>query len=154
MEETERRLCDSRTSSVASPIQPGESVALRVVLVEDMQNMRRLLVEMLVAAGDFRVVHAASTEAEARLWLEEHPRGWDLAIVDLVLEQGSGLGVIRPARRSSAEATIAVLSSYATPGIEEHCRHLGADAVFDKGDSAAFDAWLRALGPDGLRQAR
>lgn len=128
-------------------------MALRVVLIEDMQNMQTLLVEMLVAAGDFRVVHAASTEAEARLWLEEHPQGWDLAIVDLVLEQGSGLGVIRPARRASARATIAVLSSYATPGVEEHCRRLGADAVFDKADSAAFDTWLRALGRRGLRQA-
>jgi DNA-binding NarL/FixJ family response regulator len=121
-------------------------VALRVVLVEDMQNVRRLLVEMLDAAGDFRVVHAVSTEAEARLWLEEHPQGWDLAIVDLVLEQGSGLGVIRPARQASAQATIAVLSSYATPGVEQHCRRLGADVVFDKADSAAFDTWLRALG--------
>jgi DNA-binding NarL/FixJ family response regulator len=118
-----------------------------------MQNMRSLLVEMLAAAGDFRVVHAASTEAEARLWLEENPHGWDVAIVDLVLDQGSGLGVIRPARRVASGAKIVVFSSYATPGVEDHCRRLGADAVFDKADSAAFVGWLHELGGSASRFA-
>ena len=27
----------------------------------------------------------ASTEAEAKLWLDDHPAEWDLAVVDLVL---------------------------------------------------------------------
>lgn len=118
----------------------------RVFLVEDRQDMRKLLAEVLGAAGAFRVVHATSTEAEARLWLQENPHGWDLAIVDLVLDQGSGMGVIRPARRASPGARIAVFSAYATPGVQEHCRSLGADAVFDKADPAAFLEWLRQLG--------
>lgn len=121
-------------------------MALRVFLVEDMHNMRTLLVELLHAAGGFEVVHAPSTEAEARLWLADHPGAWDLAIVDLVLDQGSGIGVIRPARQAAPQGRIAVFSSYATPGVEEHCRRLGADVVFDKADSGAFVAWLHAQG--------
>jgi len=120
-------------------------VALRVLLVEDMPDMRMLLADLLGVAGGFRVVHASATEAEARLWLQENPQGWDLAIVDLVLDQGSGLGVIRPARRAGPAAPIAVVTAYASAGIEEHCRRLGADAVFDKADSAALVGWLRTL---------
>lgn len=126
-------------------------MALRVFLVEDMQNMRTLLVELLGATGGFEIVHVASTEAEARLWLEDNPGGCDLAIVDLVLDQGSGIGVIRPARQTSPQARIAVFSSYATAGVEEHCRRLGADVVFDKADSAAFITWLQGLRRDTLQ---
>ena len=40
-----------------------------------------------------------ATEAEARLWLSEHPAGWDLAIVDLFLREGSGMNVVEAARK-------------------------------------------------------
>lgn len=125
---------------------------LRVFLVEDVQNSRTLITELFAAMGGLRVVGAATTEAEAKLWLAENAGGWDLAIVDLILEQGSGLGVIQHARRSSPTAQVVVLSSYATPGIRAHCLSAGANAIFDKADPTAFVAWLRGL-VDGSRPA-
>jgi DNA-binding NarL/FixJ family response regulator len=125
---------------------------LRVFLVEDLQNSRTLISELFAALGGLRVVGAAATEAEAKLWLAENAGAWDLAIVDLILEQGSGLGVIQLARRSTATAAVVVLSSYATPGIRAHCLSAGANAVFDKADPTAFVAWLRRL-VDGGRPA-
>ena len=140
----------------AAPPVPARRAAERgedVILVrketnpEDLHGMRMLLDDLFASMGQFRVVAAKRTEAEAYLWLEENPGGWDVAIVDLVLEQGSGLGVIRPARDASAQARIVVLSSYATPGIEEHCRRLGADAVFDKSNEIdALVDYCLALG--------
>lgn len=86
---------------------------------------------------------SATTEAEAKLWLDDHPEAWDLAIVDLVLAQGSGMGVVTQARRTASPgAKIVVFSGYASPGIRAHCLALGADAVFEKSETGQFISWL------------
>lgn len=119
---------------------------LRVFLVEDLSTMRGLLQDVFATIGGLTVVGTAGTEAEAVLWLEDHPAGWDLALVDLVLEQGSGLGVVRRARaHASPEAKVVVFSGYLTPAVRAHCLKLGADAAFDKAQTSDFIAWLAAL---------
>jgi CheY-like chemotaxis protein len=120
-------------------------VDLRVFLVEDLQRMRGLLGELFDSLGGFSVVANASTEAEANLWLDEHPGGWDVAVVDLVLEQGAGMNVIRRCRNDPSGGRIVVFSSYATPGVRQHCIDLGADAVFDKSDTGGFIQWFHDL---------
>lgn len=120
-------------------------VELRVFLVEDLQRMRGLLGELFASLGGFTVVGNASTEAEANLWLAEHPGEWDVAVIDLVLEQGAGMNVIRHCRADPAGGRVVVFSSYATPGVRRHCLELGADAVFDKGETAQFIAWFDDL---------
>ena len=111
---------------------------IRVFLVEDIKPMHGVMAELLSSLGDFEVVGTASTEAEALLWLDEQRGGWDVALVDLILEQGSGMGVISRCK-SSDGGKVVVLSEYATPGIRKHCIQLGADAVFRKGeDRTAF----------------
>jgi DNA-binding NarL/FixJ family response regulator len=116
-------------------------VTIRVFVVEDLGRMRSLFKDLFSQLEGVSVVATAATEAEARLWLSEHPGGWDLAIVDLILEQGSGMGVISQCRASPRPGKIVVFSSYATPGVRQHCLRLGADAVFDKTDSADFVAY-------------
>jgi DNA-binding NarL/FixJ family response regulator len=118
---------------------------LRVFLVEDMQRMRSLLEDLFSSLGGLTIVGSATTEAEARLWLEEHRGGWDIAVIDLVLAQGAGMGVIRRSREDPAAGKVVVFSSYATPGIREHCLALGADAVFDKSETTGFIAWLHEI---------
>jgi len=46
-------------------------------------------------------------------------------------------------RRTSAK--IAVFSAFVTPGIDRHCRDLGASAVFDKAAPESFMEWLVQL---------
>jgi CheY-like chemotaxis protein len=121
------------------------SVDLRVFLVEDLQRMRGLLGELFTSIGGFQVVASASTEAEANLWLDEHPGGWDVAVVDLVLEEGAGMNVIRRCKADPAGGRIVVFSSYATPGVRQHCLELGADAVFDKSETGPFIQWIGDL---------
>jgi DNA-binding NarL/FixJ family response regulator len=116
-----------------------------VFLVEDLQRMRGLLGELFESMGGLTVVGSASTEAEANLWLDEHPAGWDVAVIDLVLEQGAGMNVIRRCTNDPAAGRIVVFSSYATPGVRQHCIDLGADAVFDKADTAGFIQWFHDL---------
>ncbi len=118
---------------------------LRVFLVEDLQRMRSLLTDLFGSIGGFRVVATASTEAEANLWLSDNPGGWDVAVVDLVLDQGAGMNVIRRCRDLPTGGKIVVFSSYASPGVRQHCLNLGADAVFDKSETQAFIAWCDSL---------
>jgi DNA-binding NarL/FixJ family response regulator len=120
-------------------------VELRVFLVEDLQRMRGLLGDLFSSMGGLRIVGTAPTEAEAKLWLEENPGGWDVAVVDLVLDQGAGMEVIRRCKADPVAGKIVVFSSYATPGVRQHCLDLGADAVFDKGETGQFIAWLGDL---------
>jgi DNA-binding NarL/FixJ family response regulator len=117
-------------------------VDLRVFLVEDLQRMRNLLRELFDSIGGFTIVGTASTEAEANLWLDDHLGGWDVAVVDLVLEQGAGMNVIRRCKSDPQGGRVVVFSSYATAGVREHCVDLGADAVFDKGQTGEFIEWF------------
>lgn len=119
---------------------------LRVFLVEDLQRMRSLLADLFSSMGGLRVVGSTSTEAEAKLWLEEHPSGWDVAVIDLVLEQGSGMEVVRRCKAEPGGGRIVVFSSYATAGVRQHCLDLGADAVFDKSETTGFITWISDLG--------
>lgn len=123
-------------------------MSVRVFLVEDMQQVQGILADLLATLGDFRLVQASATEAEAKLWLEEHPGEWDLAVVDLVLDQGSGMGVIPKAREAGTASTgrVVVFSDYASNGIRKHCLRLGADAVFLKSQMREFMDYCSELG--------
>ncbi|HVE54190.1 MAG TPA: response regulator [Ramlibacter sp.] len=122
---------------------------LRVFLVEDLHGMRGLIGDVFASIGGFTIVATTGTEAEANLWLEEHPGGWDVAVIDLVLEQGAGMNLIRRCKGDPHGGRIVVFSSYATPGVRQHCIDLGADAVFDKGQTREFIAWFSELRGSG-----
>jgi DNA-binding NarL/FixJ family response regulator len=115
---------------------------LRVFLVEDLRSIRTLMGELFSAIGGLRLVGSAATEAEAKLWLCDNPDGWDLVIIDLILDEGSGIEVLREAKHLAPRSRAVVFSSFASPGIRAHCLSLGADAVFDKVDTASFVSWL------------
>jgi DNA-binding NarL/FixJ family response regulator len=107
-------------------------VELRTYIVEDNATIRENLVGTLAELASVRTLDWAENEAQARQWLAANPDGWDLAIVDLFLKQGSGLGVLEAFLQRSAAQHVVVLSNYATAEMRKRCADLGADAVFDK----------------------
>ena len=123
-------------------------MGVRVFLVEDMKPVRDVVTQLMASVGDFQLVGSAGTEAEARMWLAEHPGAWDLAVIDLVLDQGSGMGAIPVARQSAGRlrAHIVVFSDYASEGIRNHCLRLGADAVFLKSQTRDLMDYCSELG--------
>lgn len=113
---------------------------LRTYIVEDNATIRENLVGTLEELTCIEAIGHAEAEAEARQWLSDHPEDWDLAIVDLFLKQGSGLGVLQACTARQPHQKVVVLSNYATTDIRKRCAELGVDAVFDK--SNEIDALL------------
>ena len=120
---------------------------IRVYLVEDIERFRTELAQMLATLGSFTVVGSASTEAEAIDWLKQNPGDCDLAIVDLVLDQGTGMGVIPRCRERNPHAKVVVFSDYVTPVIRDYCISLGADAAIPKTDLQGFIGFCNELTP-------
>ncbi|MEO5660784.1 MAG: response regulator [Polaromonas sp.] len=106
--------------------------SLITYLVEDNATILESLIETLREIADIKVTAHSATQVEACRWLDLHDGSWDLAIVDLFLKQGSGLGVLAGCRNRESYQKIVVLTNYATPEIRLRAAALGADAVFDK----------------------
>lgn len=121
-----------------------------MVMVEDSREIISAIEDLLAPDGRFHVIGRNATENEATAWLQDHPTDWDLAVVDLVLRDGSGFNVVRRYREANEGARIVVLSDYATLNIKLRCVELGADAVFTKGEFKAFIAYVSTLRPRGL----
>jgi DNA-binding NarL/FixJ family response regulator len=126
----------------------------RVFIAEDLQRMRELLIHLFSCGGEFQVVGTACTEDEADQWLATHGDAWDVAIIDLVLDEGSGTHVIRRAREEHYGGLVAVLSSCVTDNLREHCYVLGADNVFDEAQTSRFLLWLARVGAADEPQPR
>lgn len=105
---------------------------LKVFLVEDSPLLRARLVDALEELAPVRVVGSAPDEAAATAWLACSDRVCDLAILDIFLQRGSGLGVLRAASVLNRRTDLVVLSNYATPDMRRKCFELGASQVFDK----------------------
>ena len=125
-------------------------MTFKTYLVEDNPVIRENLVGFLEEIVDATVVAHASGEDEAVAWLRQHRDEWDLTIVDLFLERGNGLGVVRACRDRMASQKVVVLSNYATSDMRQRSAQLGADAFFDK--SAELDQLVAYC--ETLRHAR
>ena len=125
-----------------------QAVKLRTYIVEDNATIRANLIDALEELACVEAVGVAATEDEGKEWLMAHSGQWDLAIVDLFLRQGSGLGVLQACRERNPEQKVVVLTNYATPDIRVRCHQLGVDAVFDKSNEieALIDFCLEMKG--------
>ena len=105
---------------------------LNVFVVEDNAEIREGLAGALEELTCVRVVGASPTEDEAAAWLAREPHSWDLLIVDLFLQKGSGIRLLQRVRRAMPHQKLIVFSNYVNAGVRKRCAQLGADAVFDK----------------------
>lgn len=126
------------------------AVRLKTYIVEDNPTIRENLIATLEELASVEAVGIADSENEAKAWLASHPQEWQLAIVDLFLKQGSGLGVVSACRDRSAKQKVVVLSNYATTDIRQRCAQLGVDAVFDKSNEIddLVDYCVKLCNPD------
>jgi DNA-binding NarL/FixJ family response regulator len=107
---------------------------LMTFLVEDSPVIRDSLIATLEDLATVKVVGTSLDEASAVEWLTQPENACDLAIVDIFLKQGSGLGVLSMIKKKRHQMKTVVFSNYVTPDIKRKCKELGADRVFDKSD--------------------
>ena len=100
-------------------------------LVEDNPIVRTNLIETLSEIAHLKITAHSATQKDASQWLLNHS-DWHLAIVDLFLKQGSGLGVLSECQSRASFQKMVILTNYATQEIRQRSVALGADAVFDK----------------------
>jgi len=106
---------------------------LTIVLIEDSLLVRETVGAVLGEVAGVKVVGGAADETSAIALLQSQQP--DLAIVDLELRAGSGLGVLRvlygnPERFGRPRAV--VFSSHDQVQLRERCFALGAERFFDK----------------------
>lgn len=113
-----------------------------MLLVEDLRKTCELICEMLNVSGSFQVVGVCATEHSALEWLDEHPDGADLVVLDLVLREGSGFSMLaRLAAKGNCDTV--VFSDFASPAVANKCRRMGAVDAISKADTRNFRDFLQ-----------
>lgn len=107
--------------------------------------MQAALTDLVCSVADAEIVAVVATEASALDWADSNRGGWDLAIVDLTLEQGDGFNIVRRLKRDDDAGRVVVFSAFVTDVIRRHCQTLGADAVFHKTESRALADYVEEL---------
>ena len=113
---------------------------LATILIEDSAMIRESLIAALNELADAEVIAVADTAAEGIAAMKSHAGRWQLVVVDMFLQQGNGLEVLRFASDRRSDQHILVLTNYATDDIRRRSALAGADAVFDK--STEIDLFL------------
>jgi DNA-binding NarL/FixJ family response regulator len=115
-----------------SPFMMLDIPKLRVVIVEDSAIIRARLAESLLEIPNVELVGQVETEGDALAVLRQ--QRWDVAVLDLQLKTGTGLGVLKGLGSTlrPPNAKIIVFTNYAFPQYRERCMALGADFFFDK----------------------
>ncbi len=105
---------------------------LNIFIVEDSAMVRETLMATLEEHTPVHWVGHADTAREAIGRLVHASAPCDLAIVDVMLREGTGAEVLGALKRCRSPIRRVVLTNYPTPLIRDHCLALGADRVFDK----------------------
>ena len=119
-------------------------MSVRVFLVEDSKPMQDLVRDLLESVGGFDVVGSTDNETSATEWLLRNRDGWDLAILDLLLGEGSGFTLITRCNKVRSGAVL-VFSDFVTPVVRQRCIRLGADRVISKGEFGELRAYLQGF---------
>lgn len=96
------------------------------------------------------VVDTAADEQTAVRKLTAGNLNVDLAIIDIFLAQGSGMGLLQTLQGARSPCERVVLTNYANADVRRHCLALGASKVFDKSseiDALVDHCMLRTISP-------
>ncbi|WPB58801.1 response regulator [Xylophilus sp. GOD-11R] len=122
-------------------------MTLRTYLIEDDADARDTLAALLQQqVPGMEIVGWGDNERSVTHWLSSNDRGWDLAIVDLQLREGSGYAALSWCGTRLPEQRVVVLSAMVSDEVRQRCLDARADAVFDKSSEIAeLVAFCQAL---------
>lgn len=118
---------------------------LRVLIAEDNDDLRDLLVTMVSAEPDLKCVGTASDVDTVIRSTAENAA--DVLVLDLELQGRSSIDVLKKVRSAGSKMTIIVFSGHAHPEMIRHTLAAGADAYVPK--SGDFEVLLEAIRSNG-----
>lgn len=118
----------------------------RIFLAEDSAAAEAGLRRLLDGLGGLQITAVRTTEVGATEWLHRNGSAWDLALIDLILREGSGFNLIGRCKGARPDGRVAVLSEYVTPVIRDTCLKMGADEAFRKSETHRLIDYLIRLG--------
>ena len=103
---------------------------IRIMLVEDHPDFRRLMEGLLGGQADIKLVAQAGSLAEAR----KHAAlvRFDVVVLDLSLPDGNGVDLIADLRRENPDVAVLILSATLDPASVDRATEAGADQIMDK----------------------
>jgi DNA-binding NarL/FixJ family response regulator len=114
---------------------------IRVLVAEDNEDLRDLLVTLISAEADMKCVGTAS-DIEAVIASTAENRA-DALVLDLELQGRSSIDVLKTVRSAGSKITIIVFSGHSHPEMIRHTLAAGADAYVPK--TGDFDLLLDAI---------
>jgi DNA-binding response OmpR family regulator len=117
-------------------------MALRIVLVDDNELVRRLLRTLLSDAGHVVVAEAADGRAGVRDTVATRP---DAVIMDWSMPGLDGVAATREIRARCPGVSVIAFSSAGDPEVRDEFLRAGAHSYFDKADIDGVLAAVRAL---------
>jgi two-component system response regulator DesR len=114
---------------------------IRVLVAEDNEDLRDLLVTLISAEADMKCVGTAS-DVEAVIASTAENKA-DALVLDLELQGRSSIDVLKTVRGAGSKITIIVFSGHSHPEMIRHTLAAGADAYVPK--TGDFDLLLDAI---------
>ena len=114
---------------------------LRVLIAEDNEDLRDLLVTLISAEPDLKCVGTAE-DVDTVLTSTADGKA-DVLVLDLELQGRSSIDVLKTVRRNGNKITIVVFSGHAHPEMIRHTLAAGADAYVQK--SGDYELLLDAI---------
>lgn len=114
---------------------------LRVLVAEDNDDLRELLVTLISAEPDLRCVGTAKDVDSVLACTVEHHA--DVLVLDLELQGRSSIDLLKTVRKNGSKITIIVFSGHSHPEMIRHTLAAGADAYVPK--SGDYELLLDAI---------
>lgn len=114
---------------------------LRVLVAEDNDDLRELLVTMISAEPDLKCVGTANDVDAVLAIASDHSA--DVLVLDLELQGRSSIDLLKTVRRNGSKITIVVFSGHSHPEMIRHTLAAGADAYVPK--SGSYELLLDAI---------
>lgn len=114
---------------------------MMIYLVEDSQLVRQRLMEGIREIDPaISIVEAESERDAVSGILDLHP---DVIVLDLKLEEGSGMEVLKRIKQEGETASVMVFSNHNESIYRKKCMAMGAEHFFDK--MKDFDSLIEAI---------
>jgi DNA-binding NarL/FixJ family response regulator len=114
---------------------------LRILIAEDNDDLRELLVTVIGAEPDMRCVGTANDVDAVLAITTEHQA--DVLVLDLELQGRSSIDLLKAIRKNGTRITIVVFSGHSHPEMIRHTLAAGADAYVPK--SGDYELLLDAI---------